>query len=62
MIGSNISWIRTIKLKDNATMLAKETMEMIYNMRDSNLEKGLDWYCGEFDDTAGDNCGFPMYQ
>lgn len=62
MIGSNIVRVKTIRIKDNATMLAKEAIEIIYNMRDSNLEKWLARYCWEFDDTAGDNCWFPMYQ
>ncbi len=61
MVASNITWIKTIRLKDDATILAKEAMEMVYNLRDSNLEKWLLWYCGEFDDSASAKCGFDIY-
>jgi hypothetical protein len=62
MVGSNISWIKTIRLKDDATMLAKEWMEMIYNLRDGNLEKWLHWYCWEFNNAVAGKCAFNMYQ
>lgn len=43
-------------------MLAKEGMEIMYNLRDSNLEKWLLWYCGEFDDDEPSKCAFDVYQ
>jgi len=62
MIGSNVTWIRTIRMKDDATMLAKEAMEIMYNMRDSNLEKWLLWYCWEFNNAAESKCNFDLWQ
>ena len=62
MIWSNVTRIRTIRLKDDATMLAKEWMEIMYNLRDSNLEKWLLWYCGEFNNSLASKCAFDLYQ
>ncbi len=48
-----VSWLMTnnLKLMDQnntklqATVLAKEAMELIYNIRDSNVKKELSWNC-----------------
>jgi hypothetical protein len=49
-------------MKDDATMLGKEAMEIVYNLRDSNLDKWLLWYCGEFNNAALSKCNFDLWQ
>lgn len=45
VITTNISVIDTMKLKMQAQSLAKEWMDMIFNIRDTNLARGVDWHC-----------------
>lgn len=45
MLVSNISRLYDIKIKDTAVSLAKESMDIIYHMRDSNMEKGMSRDC-----------------
>ena len=41
----NLSVLDTTNIKLQATVLAKEWIELLYNVRDSNLEKNLSWNC-----------------
>jgi Tfp pilus assembly protein PilV len=45
ILGSNIIIIQHTKFKAQATLLAKEGMEIVYNMRDSNLDRSFEWNC-----------------
>lgn len=45
VITTNISVIDTMKLKMQAQSLAKEWIDMIFNIRDTNLVRGVDWHC-----------------
>lgn len=41
----NLSTLDSTNIKLQATVLAKEWIELLYNVRDSNLEKNLSWNC-----------------
>lgn len=41
----NLSIMDHTDMKLQSTVLAKEWLELLYNVRDSNLEKGLPWNC-----------------
>ena len=45
LITQNISSMDKAQSTTTATFLAKEGLELAYNMRDSNLQKGLPWNC-----------------
>lgn len=45
MIIENISLLDRIKNQTTATSLAKEWMEIAYNVRDSNLNRSVKWNC-----------------
>jgi len=45
MITYNIAAADTIRLKTTASFLAKESMSLAFNMRDSNRLAWLDWDC-----------------
>ncbi len=45
MIIKNLSVVDSIKLRSSATILAKEGIELAYNIRDANLDKWLNWDC-----------------
>ncbi len=45
MLISNISWLYDLRAKDTAVSLWKETMDIIFHLRDSNIEKGMPWDC-----------------
>lgn len=45
MVIENISLLDRIKNQTTATSLAKEWMELVYNLRDSNLNKSVKWNC-----------------
>lgn len=41
MMSRNIAWMQDIKLKTTATTLAKEWLELVYYMRDSNMKQAM---------------------
>lgn len=45
VLTGNLSTLDTANIKLQATVLAKEWIELLYNVRDSNLEKNLSWNC-----------------
>jgi len=45
MVIENISLLDRIKNQTTATSLAKEWIEIVYNLRDSNLNKSVKWNC-----------------
>ena len=45
VLTGNISVLDRTNIKLQATVLAKEWIELLYNVRDSNLEKNLSWNC-----------------
>lgn len=45
LVTNNLKSMDQNNLKLNATLLAKEWMELVYNLRDSNIEKELSWNC-----------------
>jgi prepilin-type N-terminal cleavage/methylation domain-containing protein len=47
MLISNISRLYDIRTKDTAVSLAKEAMDIVFHLRDSNIEKWMDWDCVE---------------
>lgn len=62
LVINNISWVKTIRVKNTATMLAKEWLEIAYHMRDTNLERWIVWDCIDFDTwAASDHCGWLFY-
>ncbi|MFA6256269.1 MAG: prepilin-type N-terminal cleavage/methylation domain-containing protein [Candidatus Absconditabacterales bacterium] len=45
LITQNLVTLDITQMRTNATFLAKEGIELVYNMRDSNIAKGLPWDC-----------------
>lgn len=45
LVTKNLKSMDQNNLKLNATLLAKEWMELVYNLRDSNIQKELSWNC-----------------
>ncbi|MCX6823786.1 MAG: prepilin-type N-terminal cleavage/methylation domain-containing protein [candidate division SR1 bacterium] len=45
LITQNLVTLDITQMRTNATFLAKEGIELVYNMRDSNNSKGLPWDC-----------------
>ena len=45
LITQNLATLDTTQTRTTATFLAKEWIELVYNMRDSNLGKWLPWDC-----------------
>jgi Tfp pilus assembly protein PilV len=45
LVTNNLKSMDQNNLKLNATLLAKESMELVYNLRDSNIQKELSWNC-----------------
>lgn len=60
-ITTNIGWIYDIKEKDTALSIAKEWIDIVYHIRDSNLDRGLFWDCSEIDLSEPDACGWYFY-
>ncbi len=52
VITTNISVIDTMKLKIQAQSLAKEGIDLVFNIRDTNLARGLDWQCAYINPEA----------
>lgn len=55
-ITSNIWRLYEIREKDAAIMIAKEWMDMMYHVRDSNIEREWFWNCAVTDVGAIDAC------
>lgn len=45
LITQNLVTLDNTQMRTTATFLAKEWIELVYNMRDSNLQKSLPWDC-----------------
>ncbi len=45
LITQNLVTLDITQMRSNATFLAKEWIELVYNMRDSNIAKWLPWDC-----------------
>lgn len=60
-ITSNIWWLYEIREKDEAIMIAKEWMDMIYHVRDSNIERNGFWNCAITDPSAENACSEFFY-
>lgn len=45
LITQNLATLDATQSRTTATFLAKEGMELVYNMRDSNINKWLPWDC-----------------
>ena len=45
LITQNLVTLDITQMRTSATFLAKEWIELVYNMRDSNIEKWLPWDC-----------------
>lgn len=45
MIISNIARLYDLRAKDTAVSLGKEAMDIIFHLRDSNIEKWMTWDC-----------------
>ena len=45
LVTNNLKSMDRNNLRLQATLLAKEGIELVYNLRDSNLEKQLSWNC-----------------
>jgi len=63
LITQNLVTLDITQSRTTATFLAKEGIELVYNMRDSNLQKSLPWDCvlvpdlltGDFGAVAPEN-------
>jgi type II secretory pathway pseudopilin PulG len=55
-ITSNIWWLYEIREKDAAIMIAKEWMDLVYHVRDSNIERNGFWNCAITDASLEDAC------
>lgn len=54
LLSSNLINMESIKTKNSAVFLAKESMEIVYNLKNSNLYKWLKWDC-VLDDNIDSN-------
>lgn len=52
LITQNLVTLDNTQMRTTATFLAKEGMELVYNMRDSNLDKLLPRDCLAYEDIA----------
>lgn len=53
MLLSNIFWLYDLKAKNTAVSLAKEGIDIVFHLRDSNIEKGMWWNCAAIADGWG---------
>lgn len=60
-ITSNIWWLYEVKNKDTAIMIAKEWMDIVYHVRDSNIERNGFWNCALIAAGEDDACGELFY-
>ena len=52
LITQNLVTLDNTQMRTTATFLAKEGMELVYNMRDSNLDKSLPRDCLAYEDIV----------
>ena len=52
VITTNIGIIDTMKVKIQAQSLAKEGIDLVFNIRDTNLERGVDRRCAFINPAA----------
>lgn len=45
LVTNNLRWVERNDLRLQGTLFAKEWLELVYNLRDSNLERELPWNC-----------------
>lgn len=45
----NVRYVTQVNLKTQATFLAKEWIEMVYNLVDTNISKWINWNCSDLD-------------
>lgn len=57
LITQNLVTLDQTQTRTSATFLAKEWIELMYNMRDSNLQKSLPWDCVLDPNLAADDFG-----
>lgn len=57
LITQNLAMLDLTQMRTTATFLAKEGIELVYNMRDSNLQKSLPWDCILDTTLTGDDFG-----
>lgn len=53
MLISNISWLYDLRAKDTAVSLGKEAMDILFHLRDSNIEKWMQWDCVSISQPSG---------
>jgi prepilin-type N-terminal cleavage/methylation domain-containing protein len=56
LLTSNIATVDKAKIRTTMTMLTKEGMEMIYQIRDTNLLTFSQWDCLQYKDADSDVC------
>lgn len=61
MLSSSVRILYDIKEKDTALTIAKEWIDMVYHLRDSNIERWMYWNCTDIDFSAPDNCAEYLY-
>jgi len=54
LLTSNLVTVDKTETRTIATFLAKEWLDLVYNIRDANIQKGLPWDCLLSDDIAVD--------
>lgn len=57
LITQNLVTLDNTQMRTTATFLAKEGIELVYNMRDSNLDKLLPWDCVLDENLSPDDFG-----
>lgn len=60
-ITTNIRRLYDINEKDTALSIAKEWIDIVYHVRDSNLERWAFWDCAEIDLDEASTCGRYFY-
>lgn len=60
-ITSNIWWLYEVRNKDTAIIIAKEWMDIVYHVRDSNIERNGFWNCAMISESEEDACGELFY-
>lgn len=61
MISKNISVVDRLELRTKSTFLAKQWIEIVYNKRDSNLQRWVKWNCVDMDSSYNCNKFFKKW-
>jgi len=61
LLSSNIWRMYDIREKDTALTISKEGIDLVYHLRDSNIERWMYWNCADIDFWAPDNCADYFY-